>query len=179
MPSPPPETIQYACLSEGIVVIRVNGKGTHLESPILRHVFEQTRKNTPPARYVIDLDKCKTMDSTFMGTLASIGLHQRNSAGSSLIVVNANEHAVYLLNTLGLKYILDVRQEPAADARQTPGEAFTPATAPKIGAIDRILMMIEAHECLIDVDGQNEVKFEGVLKHLRESLEREQEQSHH
>src|SRR4051794_7088008 len=71
----PAEPIQYARLSNGIVIIRVSGRGTHLQSPALRHVFEQTRTSQAPPQYVIDLQDCVSMDSTFMGTLASIGLY--------------------------------------------------------------------------------------------------------
>lgn len=174
MSSPISEPIQYARLPEGIIVVRVSGKGTHQQSGSLLHVFELTRGENPPPRYVIDLDQCTTMDSTFMGTLASIGLFQRREVGSSVIVTNISSHVRYLLNTLGLQYILDLRSAsehappPASEAQ------FTPANAPEMSRLDRIVMMIEAHERLVDIDSQNEVKFEGVLKSLRESLEHEQ-----
>jgi anti-anti-sigma factor len=171
----PTEPIQFARLSDGIIVIRVVGKGTHLQSPALRHVFEQTRDSVPPPRYVIDLAECSSMDSTFMGTLASIGLFQRNRAGSSTILVNISEHVRHLLNTLGLKHILELRAH--GEGSPLSPEEFTPATAPQINALDRIVMMIEAHEQLLDINSQNEVKFEGVLKSLRQSLEREKNRS--
>jgi anti-anti-sigma regulatory factor len=167
-----PDPIQYARLRDGIVVIRVLGKGTFQQSAGLLHVFEITRDQQPAPHYVIDLDQCTTMDSTFMGTLASIGLHQRRTQKSQVIVANIKDHVRYLLNTLGLQYILDLRPDkvalPPADG------AYAPANAPEMNNLDRILMMIEAHEYLIDIDSQNEVKFEGVLQSLRDSLHREQ-----
>jgi anti-anti-sigma regulatory factor len=165
--------VQFARLPDGIVIIRVSGKGTHQQSSSLKHIFEATREANPTPRYVIDLDQCTTMDSTFMGTLASIGLFQRRELGSSVIVANLKEHVRYLLNTLGLQYILDLRSglpDPSAGVGEG---AFAPAQAPELSHLDRILMMIEAHERLVDIDSENEIKFEGVLKSLRDSLDQE------
>lgn len=169
MSSSNPDPIQFACLAGGIVVIRVNGKGTHLICPSLTYVFESTRAMSPPPRYVVDLDNCTTMDSTFMGTLASIGLFQRQTSGSSVIVINIQDHVRHLLNTLGLKYILDMRKDHVDMVAQDELES---APAPQLSHMQRILMMLEAHERLVDVDTENEVKFEGVLKSLRDSLSR-------
>lgn len=168
------ESIQYALCPDGIVIIRVVGKGTHVESVALRHVFEQTRDLGDSVRYLMDLEQCTTMDSTFMGTLASIALHQRKSLGSSMIALNVKDHVRRLLDMLGLKYIVDIRKaHPDLACECIDQKRFTPANAPEIGKLDRIVMMIEAHERLVDIDSNNEIKFEGVLKGLRASLGRE------
>ncbi|MCL5269174.1 MAG: STAS domain-containing protein [bacterium] len=166
-----PEALEYARIPEGIVVIRVNGKGNHQNSVCLRRIFELTRADNP--RYIIDLDHCVTMDSTFMGTMASIALHQKSTTASLPIVTNIKDHVRRLLETLGLKYLLDMRAgDPMREQlAQTP---FQPAETPEPSKLDRIVMMIEAHERLLDVDSENEIKFEGVLKSLRDSLQREQ-----
>jgi anti-anti-sigma factor len=169
------DPILNARLPDGIVIIRVIGKGTHQQTSNLLHVFQVTRDQAPPPSYVIDLDQCTTMDSTFMGTLARIGLHQRRERGTSVVLTNIKEHVRYLLNTLGLHYILDLRPDRGKVAESVASEDFTPAAAPEMSHLDRIVMMIEAHERLIDVDGENEIKFESVLKSLRDSLAREQQ----
>lgn len=156
------------------MIIRVVGKGTHLESVALRHVFELTRDRADAVHYIVDLEFCATMDSTFMGTLASIALHQRQKDGSAMIALNVNDHVRRLLDMLGLKYILNIRKSNHdALTEAAEGKRFTPANAPEISKLDRIVMMIEAHERLVDVDSNNEIKFEGVLKGLRQSLDRE------
>lgn len=165
-----PDPIQFARLADGIIVIRVNGKGTHVVSPSLCYVFDTTRDQTPPPRYIIDLDNCTTMDSTFMGTLASIGLFQRRATGTSVIVINIQDHVRHLLNTLGLKYVLDMRKDHV-EMRQAESQ-MTAAPQPALTTVQRICMMLEAHERLVDIDSENEVKFEGVLKSLRDSLNR-------
>lgn len=163
--------IQYAKMHDGIVVVRVNGKGTFLQSPALAYVFDQTRYQTPQVRYIFDLAECSMMDSTFMGTLAKIAMFQRSKTGTPVIVVNLQDHMRHLLTTLGLHFALDMR-----DGQTQPLPAtYTPANAPEITSMDRIIMMIEAHETLVEVDSHNEVKFEGVLQDLRDSLEHEKQ----
>lgn len=168
------ESILYARLPEEIVVIRVSGKGNHQNSLALRRVVELTSEGDRCPQYVFDLEKCSTMDSTFMGVLASIGLRQHRVTGSKSAVVNVTAHVEELLNLLGLKYILDIRKPPDEGEAGLPESrrAFSAVEAPDLGKLDRIAMMIEAHERLIDVDGQNEARFRGVLQNLRDSLER-------
>lgn len=168
------ECIQYATLPDDIVVIRVAGRANYQNSLALREVFEKTSSDTRSPQYVFDLERCSSMDSTFMGVVASIGLHERRLRGSKATVLNVSPHVRELLDLLGLKFLLEIRdlgadaraRSPLADAR------FSPVAPPEISKLDRIIMMIEAHETLIDVDGQNEVKFRNVLETLHDSLER-------
>ena len=63
---------------------------------------------------------------------------------------------------------MTLRREPPA----APCDEFSEVQAPEISKLDRILLMLEAHEKLVDVDSENEIKFRGVLKNLRDSLKR-------
>ena len=163
--------VQYARLSNGVVVIRVLGKGMHLQAPAVRRVFESTRDGDPTPQYVVDLEKCTSMDSTFMGTLAMIGLHQRRTSGEAPIIVNADDHVRYLLNTLGLKYMFRIHGNRDEDTPTAQTGEFQAAPDVEMSLAERTAMMIEAHERLIDADSDNEVKFENVIKTLRDSLD--------
>lgn len=168
------ESILYARLPEDIVVIRVVGRGSHTTSLSLREVISQTSSDTHCPRYIFDLDQCATMDSTFMGLMASLALKERRIAGCKPIVVNMNAHVRQLLTNLGLKHILDMREGPAKEtaAMPTGDGAFEQVKAPEVDKVNRIVMMIEAHEKLIDIQGDNEVQFKGVIQSLKESLDR-------
>lgn len=168
------ESIQYARLPDDIVVVRVSGRGNHQNSLALRQVFEMTSADEKCPRYILDLDKCSTMDSTFLGVVASIGLRQQRVAGSKTVVVNTQPHVRQQLDMLGLKYVLDMRDVSTAPGVEAGkgGEGFAAVPTPEISKVDRIILMIEAHERLIDVNSQNEIKFRGVLQSLRESLDR-------
>jgi hypothetical protein len=84
-------------------------------------------------------------------------------------VTNLSRHVRDQLDMLGLKYILDMRSK--APPSPTP-ERFEAAPNPEAGKLERIVLMIEAHERLIDVDRGNEVRFRGVIQGLRDSLDR-------
>lgn len=171
--NPQQDTISFAEMSGGIVVVRVLGRGSFSNSVELKTLADRLADQHGPGKYhfIVDLDQCSTMDSTFMGTLASIGLRQKRDGLDSLIVVNANEQSSRLLQTLGLAHFISIRSShPAA---QVMGAGFQQADTRDVSRQDRIAHMIEAHENLVDIDSQNATRFESVLKYLRESLERE------
>lgn len=168
------ESILYACLPDDIVVIRVLGRGNHVNSAALRGVLDRTSTRDRCPFFIFDLEKCTAMDSTFLGVLASFALRQQQMRGSKAIAVHLSRQVRESLELLGLKYVLDLRagEPPGGVDLGSKGARFSAAPAPEIGKVDRIVMMIEAHERLIDIDGENEIKFRGVLQSLRESLDR-------
>ncbi len=173
------ESILYASLPGDVVVVRVCGRGNHHNSLSLREVANLTATAEHIPAFVFDLEKCPTMDSTFMGVLASLALRQMRQARSKSTVVNANPHVRELLTNLGLKHVLEIRDQPGL-ASQTASSAdsanFTEAAAPQLDKVNRIILMIEAHEKLIDADSGNEAQFKGVIQSLKESLQRARSQ---
>lgn len=168
------DTICFAELPRGVVVVRIMGRGSLNNSVELKrlgdHIFERHTGVKP--HFIIDLEGCTTMDSTFMGVLASVALREKREVEDKLVVVNANPQNYRLLHTLGLAHFMDVRTTSEA-APQVDESRFHEAEAEDVPRIDRIIHMIEAHQSLCDVDSSNEVRFESVLKFLNESLKRE------
>jgi anti-anti-sigma factor len=158
----------------GAVVIRVSGRGSFANSVELKRISDHffDKQGSQACRFIIDLDDCQTMDSTFMGVLASIGLRQKRDSGELMAIVNVNAQNVRLLQTLGLAHFMHVRPKGAA-APDTSGASFQTAQKEDVSKVDRIVHMIEAHETLCDADSGNAVEFDKVLRFLRESLERE------
>jgi anti-sigma B factor antagonist len=168
------DSICFAELGDGVVVIRVFGRGSFANSVELKSLADAmlARPHVPKTRFVIDLKRCSTMDSTFMGILASIGLRQKRDSEELTAVVNANPQTDRLLQTLGLSHFLDIR--PMTEAAAAEDAQFHTAECDKVDRVGQIIHMIQAHECLCDANSKNEVQFEGVLKYLNESLKREQ-----
>ena len=158
-----------------MALIRVEGRGTFQNSVALHQFGEHLQQPGVSPRFVVDLDHCPTMDSTFMGTLARIALHQSSTGNGRLIVCNANEQNKRLLKTLGLTHLLDVRQQTPEKLEKAEAE-LRPAQVAEVGRLDRVILMITAHEQLVDLDTQNEVRFQNVLKYLRQSLQEEQQE---
>jgi anti-sigma B factor antagonist len=168
------DSICFAELPGGLVVVKILGRGSFTNSVELKrlgdYLFERHAGHKP--HFIIDLDACTTMDSTFMGVLASVALREKREVADQLIVVNANPQNFRLLHTLGLAHFMDVRTSNEA-APNTDNARFREAEAEEVPRVDRIIHMIEAHQNLCEIDSENEVRFEGVLKYLNESLKRE------
>ena len=150
------------------VWVRVEGKGTFLNSTGLKE-FSKEMINRGHREFVVDLRNCPLMDSTFMGTLAAIGLALRGLGQGELRAVNLNERNRDLLTNLGLDQLFTLggpeeRQTPAAAVPQTP---LDDAPADKL---TQAKTMLEAHEACVVADGANAAKFKDVIEYLKQDL---------
>ena len=82
------------------VHVKVEGKGSFQNSPALKE-FSKRMLERGCRHFVVDLNGCPVMDSTFMGTLAGIALRLREFGNGSLLVRNANERNADLLLAKG------------------------------------------------------------------------------
>ena len=170
------DTISFAECGDA-VIIRVSGRGSFANSVELKQITDYffDKQGARACRFVMDLEDCSTMDSTFMGVLASIGLRQKRDGGEMMTIVNVKPQNVRLLQTLGLAHFMHVRPAGTDAAPDTAGATFQTAEKRDVSKLDRIIHMIEAHETLCDAGSGNTVEFNQVLKYLRESLEREKQ----
>ena len=123
-------------------------------------------------RFVIDLQGCPVMDSTFMGTIAGIALKVRAEGTGEIRVVNLNERNHSLLCNLGLDQLLQVDETGAAPVGPL-AQACTLAPA----ASDKLVeakTMLEAHEAVVEVNPENVAKFKDVLEFLRQDIQARQ-----
>jgi len=148
------------------VWLKVNGRGTFQNSPGVKEFVKQMIQRGH-RDFVVDLDACELMDSTFMGTLAGVALRLREIGQGGLRAVNVNPRNSALLENLGLDHLFAVESGRAADApaslRQADpaGDEVTKET------------VLEAHEALIEADAHNAVKFKDVVEYLRQELAQE------
>ena len=115
------------------------------------------------AEFILDLEKCELMDSTFMGTLAALAFNLRDSKDGRLRVVRANSRNFSLLESLGLDHLFAVEPEPTDPA---------PPTLTKTGAAgqdseETRIHILEAHEALVEADPRNAVRFQDVIEYLK------------
>ena len=149
------------------VWLKVNGRGTFQNSPGVKEFVKQMIQRGH-RDFVVDLDACELMDSTFMGTLAGVALRLREIGQGGLRAVNVNVRNASLLENLGLDQLFFVETGHAADAPATLRQAEQPAQDD--GAKEAVL---EAHEALIEADAHNAVKFKDVVDYLRQELSQE------
>jgi len=152
--------------------MRVDGRGTFQNSlqakKALQRVMGQGVKD-----FVVDLERCPMMDSTFLGMLTGAALNLREAGGGTLSVLNANQRNLQLLTSLGLDHILDLDQDghlwteerrQACEALQHCGET----SECKEAQTEHVLA---AHLALAGVSDANECRFHDVIEFLEKELE--------
>ncbi len=151
--------------------LRVSGKGSHEISPQLKS-FAAERIEEGARHFVIDLEACPAMDSTFMGTLTGIAVWLMRYPGGRLQVVNVNERNRNLLANLGLDQVFEVDQDGSAwrEEREMVKASLTEEVKAGEGDKDeesRRACVIDAHENLCEAHEANKLKFRDVLECLK------------
>jgi anti-sigma B factor antagonist len=148
------------------VWVKVQGRGTFLNSGEFKQ-FTREMVNRGYRDFIIDLENCAMMDSTFMGTMAGVALRLKELGQGHLHVVHCGERSRELLTGLGLDQLFDIQSNGAA--------------APQCGLLERTRDskhettrdMLAAHEALCQVTPQNFSKFKDVLEFLKQDLHQE------
>jgi anti-sigma B factor antagonist len=165
--------ILYGTNGDDVVIVRVVGRATLDLSPQLKILANYMNNKDFSPNYIMDLEECTTMDSTFMGVLATMAMHQIACRKDRLMVINANTTTRRQMDTLGLKHVLTIRQAANEPAPIPDPIDFKMAEPVEVSRLEQIAHMIESHEALIDMYSGNKMKFDGVLQLLNQSLNRE------
>jgi anti-sigma B factor antagonist len=136
------------------VWVKVEGKGNFLNSGNLKE-FTREMVNRGYREFVVDLENCVMMDSTFMGTMAGVALRLKELGHGHLHVVHCGERSRNLLTGLGLDQIFDIHANGAA--------------APQC----ELLQHEKANEALCEAAPQNFSRFKDVLDYLKQDLHHE------
>jgi anti-anti-sigma regulatory factor len=161
--------------------IKVVGRGSFQNSGCFKAFYQQLVKEGV-GRFVVDLDACTYLDSTFLGTLLGLGLKLKENGAGLLHILNANPRNLELLKNLGLDRLINI-EGPGATGTGVRGNGTTPpllngvkeenlkempcAIPTRAEAAPTIL---EAHENLMEFDPRNVPKFKDVVEFLREDL---------
>jgi anti-sigma B factor antagonist len=151
------------------VVVRIDGRASFQNSSCLRDfVGEMLRRGK--TRFVLDLQHCASMDSTFLGVLAGAALELKKTApkDGSLVVARAGQRNLELMRNLGLHRLLTL---DAGDVPLSFDQCNTALQADKCSEIENARMVLEAHENLVNADEANRTKFQDVLAFLRNRVE--------
>ena len=151
------------------VHVKVEGKGSFQNSPALKE-FSKQMLERGFRNFIVDLNTCSVMDSTFMGTLAGIALRLREFGDGRLVVRNANERNSDLLKNLGLNNLFEIESKITAVRSETNVEAAPLKQPHLMNRSDQAACMIEAHEALVDADPENLARFKDVLEYLKQDL---------
>lgn len=150
------------------VVVRVDGRASFQNSGCLKD-FVSEMLARGKSRFVLDFQRCASMDSTFMGVLAgaAIELRKRKPVGS-IVVTRATARNLELMRNLGLHRLLTI--DAGAAAANLP-DCDTALEDKRASDSDNARMVLEAHENLVAADETNRTKFQDVLTFLRNRVE--------
>jgi anti-sigma B factor antagonist len=154
------------------VWVKVEGRGSFLNSGNLKE-FAREMLDRGYREFVVDLADCAMMDSTFMGTMASVALRLKELGHGHLHIIHCGNRSQELLSGLGLDQIFDIHGngERAPECEALDGSIRRPSPqAQKMGQAE---MMLEAHEALCEATPENLSRFKDVLDFLRQDLHRE------
>ena len=150
------------------VLLQVEGRGTHLNSQPLRDFLTQMVERGYRL-FRLELGQCQSLDSTFLGVLASTCLRLKSLSGR-FSVCGASSRNLDLLKTLGIDRFFDL--EPAVEAGPPLPPALT-ALEPAVGDSQAWgATMLEAHRTLTACDARNIPRFKDVIEYLEEDLSR-------
>jgi anti-anti-sigma regulatory factor len=145
------------------VVIRIEGRASFMNSAAVKDFVAEMRRQGK-TRFVIDFQRCASMDSTFLGVLAGIALELRKlTPPGVLILARAGERNLELIHNLGLHRLAIVDSAAPAMAASV-GQVLT---VEKKGELENTKLVLEAHENLVAADDANVAKFQDVLTFLR------------
>jgi anti-anti-sigma regulatory factor len=152
--------------------VKVEGKGNFLNSGNFKE-FAREMVQRGYREFVIDLENCVMMDSTFMGTMAGVALRLKELGRGHLHVVHCGERSRDLLTGLGLDQVFSIH----ANGTEAPGDADVVTEAlpaePAAQKQRQAQQMLDAHEALCAAAPENFSRFKDVLDYLKQDLHQE------
>jgi anti-anti-sigma regulatory factor len=153
------------------VWVKVEGKGSFLNSGNLKE-FAQEMVNRGYREFIIDLENCAMMDSTFMGTMAGVALRLKELGQGHLHVVHCGNRSRDLLSGLGLDQIFSIHSNGATSPECGQLDQINPNSA-EAKKREQARTMLEAHEALCQAAPENFLRFKDVLDYLKQDLHHE------
>ena len=156
--------------------MRVNGAAGHENAACIKD-FLSRRFESGGRKFVIDLQSCRGIDSTFIGMLYRLAsLVEAKGEGGCVEVINPGERNAKSIKKLGLDNL--IKLDPDGQRWEKEQELVEqnlsqPLTCPPIGKREKTELVLEAHEALIAANAENESRFCDVVEFLRQDLEAE------
>jgi anti-anti-sigma regulatory factor len=148
--------------------VKVVGRGSFQNSGCLKTFYLQLLKDNVD-KFVIDLDACTYLDSTFLGILLGLGLKLKAAGNGLLHILNASPRNVELLKNLGLDRLINIDAKPI-DLNGVAGQKLEALDCTVLTKAEAGPTILEAHETLMEFDPRNVPKFKDVVEFLREDL---------
>jgi anti-anti-sigma factor len=154
--------------SANLGFVKVVGRGSFQNSGCLKAFYLQLLKEGVN-RFVVDLENCTYLDSTFLGILLGLGLKLKDAGNGLLHILNANPRNLELLKNLGLDRLIQI-DNSRANLNGVAEKQLEEMPCPVPTRSEAAPTILEAHENLMEFDPRNIPKFKDVVEFLREDL---------
>lgn len=154
--------------SANLGFVKVVGRGSFQNSGCLKAFYQQLLKDGVN-RFVVDLDACTYLDSTFLGILLGLGLKLKEAGNGLLHILNASPRNLELLKNLGLDRLINVDAQ-RVELNGVAEKQLEEVPCPVPTRTEAAPTILEAHETLMEFDPRNVPKFKDVVEFLREDL---------
>jgi anti-sigma B factor antagonist len=154
------------------VWVRVEGKGSFLNSGNFKE-FARQMVERGYREFIVDLEHCAMLDSTFMGTMAGVALRLKELGQGHLRVVHCGQRSHELLSGLGLDQLFSIQADGsnAPDCEVLKNQSKAESAEEK--KQEQTKEMLKAHEALCEAAPENIPRFKDVLEFLRQDLKQE------
>ena len=161
------DTVEVA-IRDQEAFVRVYGRATFKIGPSLKQ-FGVMAIERGCRRFIVEMNHCVGMDSTFMGILAGLATTLKKTEGT-VVLRNLSEKNLFLVNMLGLSHLVTIdNSAQSVIAMPANGQVLRHSSGDKKQMTET---MIDAHETLIEAAPDNIIKFKDVLAYLKEDLNR-------
>jgi len=156
-------------VGKNFACVRIRGRANFACSPDFKTLLNELGQKGY-AHFIIDLNECVLMDSTFLGVLAGFGMKLNSSCrpdGRGLELHNPSARVAELLENLGAAHLFKISSGPL----QLPQDVHTSVPESKSPSHEEIARTsLEAHETLMAMNPENVARFKDVAQFLAEDL---------
>lgn len=166
-------SIQVGCVGS-VAWVRIEGAANHQNSGCIRQ-FLQECLSKGWRKFVVDLNHCRGIDSTFIGMLYRHAVKLEGEGDDALLeVINAGERNERSIRKLGLDRL--IRMDPEGlrwrSEQDLVRENLTkPETCLPLSKLEHTQLVLDAHEALVQANEENKSRFCDVIEFLKQDLE--------
>jgi len=158
------------CVGKNVAWIKIGGRANFASSPDFKTLLEKLVQKGY-AHFIIELQSCVLMDSTFLGVLAGFGIKLNPNgapAERGIELLNATDRVRELLENLGAVQLFKLTTGELKlpnDVKPCEPESIHP-THEQITRTS-----LEAHQTLMAINPENVARFKDVAQFLAEDLQ--------
>lgn len=169
-----PTTTLTVSLNGDAVLVRVSGRAICTAGCDFKKLTEEMLRRGY-RRFLIDLQRCDLMDSTFLGLLADLGIKGTEGASpgqtSSVKLYNPNQRVTDILDQLGISHLFEIVRGDESPHVNGHGDTVV-ASASQYSRAQVSRTCLEAHRLLMELNPENIARFKEVTKFLAEDLQK-------